>query len=238
MRGHVGRILRHWTVALGVAGSGAALVGCSERLPTYRYELSVQVDTPEGRRVGSSVTEVRTVIGRPFPNPGVIAERFVTAEATVVPLPNGEHLFALVSPEVIGPISNRIAPPDDVEADPGGWDNLRETVRRLATGKYQARVPPNVYPMLIRFRDRRDPATAEEVKPNDLGAAFGPGYRLAGMTVRTTNKPPTRKLINHLPWLVRGQGQRPLMPTLWDGRPASELTEVQQLTFHSFIQGN
>lgn len=38
------------------------LSGCDHRLPTYRYRLKAEVDTPQGLKIGSSVIQVRSYI--------------------------------------------------------------------------------------------------------------------------------------------------------------------------------
>ena len=55
-----------------IALAAAALLlvpACGEQLPTYRYRMTVEVETPEGLRTGSSVIEVRTRQGPGFPGP-------------------------------------------------------------------------------------------------------------------------------------------------------------------------
>ena len=56
-RGWMGRML---AVAVPVLG----LAACGDSTPDYRYQLKVEVDTPEGVRTGTSVIEVQQSMGR------------------------------------------------------------------------------------------------------------------------------------------------------------------------------
>ena len=73
--------------------------GCSliDRTPDYRYRLTVEVDTPQGLRTGSSVIEVQTSVAGEYsiPSPGAVSHR-VRGEAVAVDLPGGQTLFALL----------------------------------------------------------------------------------------------------------------------------------------------
>jgi hypothetical protein len=99
--------MRHpsWIFALACLTLGA----CSKPLPTYRYELVVEVETPAGVRTGSSIVEVRAT-GEPriLPDSGGVFTR-VTGEAVVVDLPKGEALFALLKGEEIHGDADRIS---------------------------------------------------------------------------------------------------------------------------------
>lgn len=49
---------------LAMVLSALLLSGCGDETPTYRYRMTVDVETPEGPRTGSSVIEVRQSMGR------------------------------------------------------------------------------------------------------------------------------------------------------------------------------
>ncbi len=83
-----------------VFGAGAVLGGCgflTTTFPTYRFRLTIDIDTPLGRRSGSSVYEVRTSkTGRNFPASPNQVSYTVRGEALVVDLASGA-LFAVLS---------------------------------------------------------------------------------------------------------------------------------------------
>ncbi|MEL7319855.1 MAG: hypothetical protein AAFN04_14585, partial [Pseudomonadota bacterium] len=87
-------------VALGVFLAALLLGSCGladDKAPDYRYRLTVEVDTPEGLKMGSSVIEVKQTLMRPGSSPrsrGV--SRKVRGEAVAVDLPGGKTLYALL----------------------------------------------------------------------------------------------------------------------------------------------
>ena len=71
-----------------------------KRYPDYRYRLTVEVETPEGIRSGSSVIEVITKVSSKYsiPNAGSVISR-VKGEAVTVDLGKRGVLFALLRSE-------------------------------------------------------------------------------------------------------------------------------------------
>ena len=74
---------------LSCAASLAALMlsACGDDTPTYRYRMTVEVETPEGLKTGSSVIEVSTDVASEYtiPTPGKVTNR-VRGEAAAVDL--------------------------------------------------------------------------------------------------------------------------------------------------------
>src|SRR5262245_578483 len=77
----------------------AALTGCSGPVYTYRYRLTVEVDTPEGLKSGSSVIE--TTVQDNTESWGPPESRMVRSrtkgEAVFVDLGSGKHVIALLA---------------------------------------------------------------------------------------------------------------------------------------------
>ena len=74
-----------------------ALTGCGD---TYEWnqKITVEVETPDGVKSGSSVQHIRWVAGAGYPGmDGPSADSKVTGEAVVVDLGGGKYLFALLS---------------------------------------------------------------------------------------------------------------------------------------------
>ena len=70
-------------------------------------------------------------------------------------------------------------------------------------------LPPDTYPLLVTFTDIADPKTVKRVDPDDLAATFGPGYRLASVTLEITDEAVTEGRVQSvLGWL----------DTLWPNR--------------------
>jgi hypothetical protein len=81
--------------ALAALTAIVTLISCSKGLPSYRYKMTVEVETPQGLRSGSSVIEVRTS-GGGLTNTGGIQSR-VQGEAVAVDLGSRGALFALLT---------------------------------------------------------------------------------------------------------------------------------------------
>ena len=71
------------------------LIGCAGPRFTYRYRMTVEVDTPAGLRTGSSVIEVTTRWDNAPPHASGVHSR-VRGQAVAVDMPGGDTLFALL----------------------------------------------------------------------------------------------------------------------------------------------
>lgn len=178
----------------------AALLGCGGMPVTYRYRMTVEVDTPRGLRTGSSVIEVVTshtsgLSGSSFANR-------IKGEAVAVDLPGGT-LFALLSNREALDAAAGYAPTayHDVLPDQGkvGADWF-DVVHALKKQSEPAVLQASYYPTLVRFRDIRDPKSVEAVDPGYLVASFGPGVSLRLITVTITDDEVTEEIEKRLPW--------------------------------------
>ncbi len=64
----------------------------------------------------------------------------------------------------------------------------------------------DVYPLMARFGDLRDPKTVMLVDPDVLDQAFGNGVRLKRLTIQPTNDPVSTGIEKVLPWVKKGSG--------------------------------
>jgi hypothetical protein len=246
MGGNAGQTGRKSLKATGlravVAGASAALLasGCDkgtfrETLPAYRYRLTAEVETPEGVRTGSSVIEVQwTVPGKASGTQGTASRKW-RGEAAAVYLPKGETLFVLLSsPEAV----------DWAAEAPGRARILKESVSATDADRVARPVPRTIefpwgksdnYPYFVRFRDLRDPASVEQVDPDDLAKTFGEGTKLKSLTVQITDDPTTTGIGQRLPWALTHRGS-----LIKHGRltPISEIPEVERLSEGAFIMRN
>lgn len=106
---------------------------------------------------------------------------------------------------------------------------------------------PDLIPTLVSFSDLSDPASARVVPPSDAGfaAAFGPGFRLAGVTlemvpvgvwpfnlVGLSGTPVTRGIEGKVPWWSKRDGMT------WQGlcsrRGDLPIAECEQLLINMF----
>ena len=97
-----------------------------------------------------------------------------------------------------------------------GTPDALERVRLLVRLRPKAVLAPRLIPLLVRFRDIRDPKLVELVDAADLAAAFGSGVALRRATIEITRDPVTTGIETRLPWLPqlggRCQDGRVVMP--------------------------
>ena len=111
-----------------LAGAAAAVLGgCGGSSASYRFRMTVEVETPQGLKTGSSVMEVRLTRGMAIGDSSGVGSS-VRGEAVVVDLPDGP-LFVLLQVPDAGPPLQAIVPdallgrrssgPDEVMAEIG-----------------------------------------------------------------------------------------------------------------------
>ena len=210
---------------VGLAALCLVLGGCRSdgHAPDYKYRLTVEVDTPEGLKSGSSVIEVEQRLVRPGSSPANMAvERRVRGEAVAVELPGGRTLFALLrsdnNVEWASYVMQTLAPHIDSESFAQQLDNMLLLKGEIVLPRT---FPPvghlnerSAYPMLVTFGDLDDPTSVEEVDPDDLAATFGKGISLKRITVQMTDDPLTAGIERRLGWLeAHGRHHASLKPS-------------------------
>ncbi len=179
--------------------SAVLLGGCADT-SSYRYKMTVEVETPDGLRTGNAVREV--TVTRP-PNIPMLGEnriqRRVDGEAVVVDLTGGHTLFALL----VGEGHNSLQPHLGIST------LLREKGTRMprpieiwpAMPKTRAPEFKSLMPMLVTFGDLDDPTSVESLGPKDLPIFFGSGVKLRRITVQITDDPVTTGIEERLGWM-------------------------------------
>jgi len=191
---------------------GSAGCNAEDNAPDYRYRLTVEVETPEGLKTGSSVIEVEQSLMRPGSDPGagVGVSRRVRGEAVAVDLPDGKTLYALLRSENDVEWASRVyvllAPkPEKDEPFVDQLDNVLELEGvQVLPRMWRANVlqgERSAYPMFVTFEDEADPRTVKLVDPDDLAASFGNGVRLKRITAELTNSRVTSGIDERLKWL-------------------------------------
>lgn len=194
-----------FTTLAAVVLSACGLLSSS--LPTYRYRLTIEVDTPDGIRTGSSVYEVKTSrTSQFFPaSPNHLSFK-VRGEAVVVDLPNGA-LFVVVDPDSVGSRMYRA----HQHQSPADFKGALEAadIKKFKKNRSKIALPRNYKadsfllrdPQMVRFADEDDPASVVWVNPEQLDQAFGPGIKLRTMYVQITDDPVTTGIEKRLTWL-------------------------------------
>jgi len=192
-------------LALLAASAASFVQGCSPS-KTRRFKIAVEVATPHGPRSGYSVVEESIT---PAGGLSISDNRYSSmfrGEAVSVKLPNERYLFALLNngqsldmPNLIGrtfyPGGRQSGEPFRKVGDPP------LEMPAIARGLNEPGKP-----LLVTFRNLDDPSSVERVDPENLAAAFGPGYALSRITVEVTEEPVTVGLEKRLTWLRSHRG--------------------------------
>ena len=208
----VGRILLLLCAALALAGCG--------RSASYRYKLTISLNTPDGVKTASVVNEVTL---REIYIEGTGIADNLDGEALYLDLgPGRRPLLALV----IGVCDNGFCSTDfktwgellkhwfgpiptnmmarlygDRISGSGRTNGLFKEFATLAKVRPPPVLQPSDLPMLVTFDDINDPKSVRLVKSNDLAASLGPGVSWRSITLQPTHEPLTTGIEQKLPWL-------------------------------------
>jgi hypothetical protein len=159
-------LLAAWFSPLGILWKDAG---------TWRYRLVLSVETPEGSREASSVGQASYHLERSINGGGMASHYAIRGEAVFLDLPGGRNLVMLLAHGITGDdvdglayvIRNRLLGRKSTDALAA--EGARPVARVELTGQD--------IPTLVTFRDLNNPASAQVIRPQGLGA-FGPGYAL------------------------------------------------------------
>ena len=191
---------------------------------TYRYRMTVEVDTPDGLKSGSSVIEIHTtqwpdwLAGLANGNTSAVD---ITGEAIFVDLGNNKNVVCLLSTGILGEGVNSM-----MYLLPRAFFELQgskpEWAKKLSsmTGQ-KIEIIKNQVPSIITFSDIKNPKTAKMVyaigahevtdgknksqyqnivEIDNFEEIFGKGFRLNSVLVELTNDPVSHDLIEKLKW--------------------------------------
>ena len=159
---------------------------------SWRYKITVSVDTPEGLKTGSAVREVHAREQPQFMEMPRLAVN-VVGEAVAVDLGKRGVLFSLIDWNDYRFVYESFPSPSQSEVlDFKYYAHLKNV---------KAVVPLYRAPMLVRFQDLNDPKTVERVDPNNLANSFGRDVFLKDITIEMTNEPVTWSVAHYLGWL-------------------------------------
>jgi hypothetical protein len=186
----------------GMTGAAVALLGgCSILFPAkYRFRMTVEVQTPRGMKTGSSVYELEAHKTFALTSEEKEGSAGIRGQATIVDLPDGP-LFVLMKTKTAGVDLGAAATiafrPD---AQTGRVDDYIAAVRALGwTHGVKAELPRQDWPLMVRFMDMQDPASAELVEPDRAG--------IRSIKLETTHDSISRGIDDRLPWLKGMKGR-------------------------------
>lgn len=214
--------------------SAAALAGCGKPSSgRYRFRMTVEVDTPQGLRSGSSVMEVSSTLQWQMTSESSALVTGLTGEAVIIDVMPGQTLFALIGDVASG---DGLAGVVTLLFEPNytGPESFVASVGKLGRADQRGRtvdLPPEKYPTLVRFRDAADPKTIEPVLPEEFAKTFGPRVSLRRISATITDSPITRVIGRHLPDYSSGSGFNE-----WYG--SLPYNDRRRVTIDDFKKGN
>lgn len=217
-----------------VSVAGASLAGCGLfGGNSYNFRMTVEVDTPNGLKTGSSVYKVTASGGRNPITGGKTSMAELGGEAVMVELPDDKILFALLKTE--NPLRPDLTDMSMATLDPAYANDRKDSAKRIGRGRgvlSSAEVAPDDYPLLVTFSDMRDPTSVTRVDPADLAASFGPGVRLKRIIVEVTDDDVTSGIDEALQsiGIEKGRGLDRTRVV------SASLTLAQQLGYRDFVR--
>lgn len=184
---------------LGVLASGGLalpVAGCSFLFPKrYRFRMTVEVETPEGLKTGSSVMEVsayknlQLIAGVPAGGGNFLGE------AVTIDLADGPVFVLRKICDGCQRLSAQVTVALFPEARDGNVDVYVAAVGKLGGwfADYKAELPRKDWPRMVRFRDLSDPTSVELVRPETIG--------VKRIRLETTSDEVTTGIEKRLPWL-------------------------------------
>ncbi len=196
---------------------------------TYRYRMTVEVNTPEGVKSGSSVIEVTTSQWPKWLS-GISAGNhsgyYIKGEAVFVDLGSGKNMVTLLATGRDAEGVNAMAYLLPHEMLNREYKSGRPSVKwarelsNMVGNKIE--IQPNYIPTTITFINDNDPRSAEilystesydanngkgkylfkrRVAENNIQSVFGEGYTLKGVYVELTQDPVSNILREKLRWM-------------------------------------
>lgn len=205
---------QYFIIILILISIGIALVVAAENLKgeksfSWRYKMTVEIETPEGLKTGSAVREVTVhFIPNPSAKSGYNDYVDMKGEAVVVDLGQKGKIFAVQN------FQDHARPFYLFDGPPGRTIKGAEFYSKLQA---KAEIDPKQYPMFVSFKDINDPLSVQLVygeKANDpykvppyifqdnFEKIYGSGYKLKRVIIEMTDEPVTYKIKALLPWLT------------------------------------
>lgn len=164
---------------------------------TQRFRLTIEIQTPDGVKSGSSVIETSAWESGdwgPIEARGI--RRSFKGRAVYVDLGSGRNLVALLAFGPNGQDQSKLFRLVSAALAPGRTVDWKEEYLLKGAGV----LPSDYTPTLITFADLANPQTASILDRSDLGKAFGPGFSFLQARLETTNEPVSLAIEKVLPW--------------------------------------
>ena len=182
-----------------------------DKVYSWRYKMTVEIETPEGVKTGSSVREVKVVFrptGNTHPNDSKYGtHKTVQGEAVTVDLGQRGKVFALLTNASDLPFRVFEGPPGLTIKGAEYYSQLKNT---------EAILTPTNYPYLVTFKDINDPLSVKsllekehnnkwpreyKITEENFEKYLGAGVRLKSISIEMTDEPVIYKIIQFIPWV-------------------------------------
>jgi len=120
------------------------------------------------------------------------------------------------------------------QKDMSNYDEYAAYLDELNRLKPKGELPLKDLPVLVRFRDPKDPTSVELVDPLNIAASFGSSVTLTRASVEITDDPVTKGIEARLPWLKSSNVSPSLFPPHQGLRSNAETPPVENLRYDDF----
>lgn len=209
--------MRNRAIILGLIVAG--FVGWKVLYPTYSYRflMTVEINTPEGVKSGSSVIEVATIQYPRWITLGANAENsHIKGESVTVDMGGGKYLFTVLQNN-----TDVLAPRTFLNAEFHARPTSAHAKKLSGMVGRKAEVSPAFIPTMVTFKDINDPLSVKlayqvefstpshngseyDIKDN-IEMLFGEGTSLKSVTLEITEDKVTTGIKTLLSWLPEYQ---------------------------------
>ncbi|MBK9585619.1 MAG: hypothetical protein KA099_12315 [Alphaproteobacteria bacterium] len=234
---------KYFILLLVLLFSGIALVMAADKLKgdkvySWRYKMTVEIETPEGVKTGSAVREV-TVHFTPNPSATSGYNNYLSleGEAVIVDLDTRGKVFAILDGPLLGAdYGSSIIFYVFSEGPPGRTIEGAKYYRELKANKL---LDTTHYPKFVAFDDLADPKSVvslveyktDEKYPPEIDIEqtyfekyFGAGVKLKSVKIEMTDEDISWKVEGILPWINSYRN------ILFDGRRYHTIEAENKLT--------
>lgn len=155
---------------------------------SWNQKITIVMETPDGNKIGSSVTHVKRTKNRFFKDGGPWLDE-VIGEATFVDLGGGKYIFAIVDDYYASMAIKTINVSKKTNI------SLNEHLKIL---NKPIEILPMHYPTMVVIDDVNNPASIREIKSQDLEIIFGIGYSINKITLEFTEEKITKGLVGNI----------------------------------------
>jgi hypothetical protein len=207
-------------LVLGLVGI-AAFLWSRERPVMSRFLITVEVETPEGIRTGSSVVTAG-YRGAGISSGGNRTVPRFSGEAVAIQLPGKPTLFALVGENESGYGMSQL-----IVSAFGGSNQFKAASIGEEVDLRRHAALGSGWPRFVRFRNANDVTSVERIDPDHLEVSYGPAYAIRRIAVRKTKDAETRQIARLLPSFSSESG----FPAFYRSLPGGDPRRINRSDF-------